>query len=84
MALQKFYFDMKDSVPIRGRIGKGFALNAEAIDHSKRLAARFSRTGASDGANLIETTLRDAEFIRMHKFFGATVAALNRRRCDDR
>jgi hypothetical protein len=41
MALQTFYFDMKDGVPIRDRIGMRFALNAEAIDHSKRLAARF-------------------------------------------
>jgi hypothetical protein len=30
MALQTFYFDMKDGVPIRDRIGKRFALNAEA------------------------------------------------------
>lgn len=31
MALQTFYFDMKGGVPVRDRIGKRFALNAEAI-----------------------------------------------------
>jgi len=41
MAMKTFYFDMKDGVPIRDRIGMRFALNAEAIDHSKTLAAQF-------------------------------------------
>jgi uncharacterized protein DUF6894 len=36
-----FYFDMKDGVPIRDRIGKQFRLNSEAIEYSKVLAARF-------------------------------------------
>jgi hypothetical protein len=35
-----FYFDMKDGVPIRDRIGKQFRLNSEAIEYSKVLAAR--------------------------------------------
>jgi hypothetical protein len=52
MALQTFYFDMKDGVPIRDRIGKRFALNAEAIDHSKRLAARFRNEGGHDEPDL--------------------------------
>jgi len=47
MALQTFYFDIKDGVPIRDRIGKRFALNA-AIDHSKRLAARFRNESSQD------------------------------------
>jgi hypothetical protein len=41
--MQTFYFDMKDGVATRDRIGKRFALNEEAIDHSVRLAARFRR-----------------------------------------
>jgi len=36
-----FYFDMKDGVPVRDRIGKQFRLNSEAIEHSKTLAAHF-------------------------------------------
>jgi len=36
-----FYFDMKDGVPVRDRIGKQFRLNSEAIEHSKTLASRF-------------------------------------------
>jgi hypothetical protein len=50
MALQTFYFDMKDGVPIR--IGKRFTLNAEAIDHSKRLAARFRNESGHDEPDL--------------------------------
>jgi uncharacterized protein DUF6894 len=41
MAKQTFYFDMKDGVPIRDRIGIQFVLNSEAIEYSKILAARF-------------------------------------------
>jgi hypothetical protein len=52
MALQTFYFDVKDGVPIRDRIGKRFALNAEAIDHSKRLAVRFRNEGGHDEPDL--------------------------------
>jgi hypothetical protein len=52
MALQTFYFDMKDGVSIRDRIGKRFALNAEAIDHSKRLAARFRNESGHDEPDL--------------------------------
>jgi hypothetical protein len=52
MALQTFYFDMKDGVAIRDRIGKRFALNAEAIDHSKRLAARIRHERIHDEPDL--------------------------------
>jgi len=52
MALQTFYFDIKDGVPIRDRIGKRFALNAEAVDHSKRLAARFRNESGHDEPDL--------------------------------
>jgi hypothetical protein len=57
MALQTFYFDMKDGVPIRDRIGKRFALNAEAIDHSKRLAARFRSESGHDEPDLTISVL---------------------------
>ena len=37
---------------VRDRIGKRFALNAEAIDHSKRLAARFRSESGHDEPDL--------------------------------
>jgi hypothetical protein len=52
MALQTFYFDMKGGVPVRDRIGKRFTLNAEAIDHSKSLAARFRHERIHDEPDL--------------------------------
>jgi hypothetical protein len=39
--VQTFYFDMKDGVPVRDRIGKRFRLNSEAINYSKTLAESF-------------------------------------------
>jgi hypothetical protein len=39
--VQTFYFDRKDGVPIRDRIGKHFRSDAEAIEYSKTLAAHF-------------------------------------------
>lgn len=39
--MQTFYFDTKDGVPVRDRIGKQFQLNSEAIEYSKKLAERY-------------------------------------------
>jgi len=39
--VQTFYFDTKDGVAVRDRIGKQFRLNSEAIEYSKTLAERF-------------------------------------------
>jgi hypothetical protein len=36
--MQKFFFDMKDGVPMRDRVSIEFAGNAEAIEHCKELA----------------------------------------------
>jgi hypothetical protein len=60
MALQTFYFDIKDGVPIRDRIGKRFALNAEAIDHSIRLAARFRRERIHEEPDLVICVLDES------------------------
>ena len=60
MALQTFYFDMKDGVPIRDRIGTRFALNAEAIDHSIRLAARFRRERLHEEQDLVICVLDES------------------------
>jgi hypothetical protein len=60
MALQTFYFDMKDGVPIRDRVGKRFSLNAEAIDHSVRLAARFRRERIHNEPDLVICVLDES------------------------
>lgn len=39
--MQKFFFDMKDGVPMRDRIGLEFKTNAEAIAHCGILAQHF-------------------------------------------
>jgi hypothetical protein len=39
--MQTFFFDMKDGVPHRDRIGIVFGSNIEAIEHSKVLAKHF-------------------------------------------
>jgi hypothetical protein len=39
--MRTFYFDMKDGVPIRDRIGLQFPTTAAAIERSKELARRF-------------------------------------------
>jgi hypothetical protein len=60
MAMQTFYFDMKDGVPIRDIIGKRFALNSEAIDHSKSLAARFRHEHIHDKPDLMICVLNES------------------------
>ena len=39
--MQTFFFDMKDGVPLRDRIGVAFDTNVEAIKHSRVLAQHF-------------------------------------------
>jgi hypothetical protein len=39
--MQKFFFDMKDGVPMRDRVGLEFNGNLEAIEHCKELAQHF-------------------------------------------
>jgi hypothetical protein len=60
MPLQTFYFDMKDGVTVRDRIGKRFARNAEAVDHSKTLAARFRNESGHDEPDLSISVLDEA------------------------
>jgi hypothetical protein len=40
--MRTFYFDMKDGVAVRDRVGLQFPAAAGAIEHSKELARRFS------------------------------------------
>ena len=39
--MQKFFFDMKDGVPLRDRLGIEFMTSTEAIVHCKELAQTF-------------------------------------------
>ena len=39
--MQTFFFDMKDGVPLRDRIGIEFDTNVEAIKHCRVLAQHF-------------------------------------------
>jgi hypothetical protein len=41
MAMQQFFFDMKDGVPMRDKVGIDFEGNPEAIKHCKELAQHF-------------------------------------------
>ena len=40
--MRTFYFDMRDGVPVRDRVGVQLPTSAAAIEHSKMLARRFS------------------------------------------
>ena len=50
--MQKFFFDMKDGVPLRDRIGIDFKTNSDAIDHCKELAQRFLDDSLRDDQDL--------------------------------
>jgi hypothetical protein len=41
-AMQKYFFDMKDGVPLRDRIGPEFKDNADAISYCGVLAEHFT------------------------------------------
>jgi hypothetical protein len=61
MAMQTFYFDINDGVPIRDRIGMQFVLNSEAIEHSKILAARFRHEHIHNEPDLMICVLDGSE-----------------------
>jgi hypothetical protein len=39
--MQKFFFDMRDGVPMRDRVGIEFKTDADAITHCKEMAQDF-------------------------------------------
>ncbi|UGY11850.1 DUF6894 family protein [Bradyrhizobium septentrionale] len=47
-----YYFDMKDGVPIRDRVGLEFPTDQLAIEHSKLIAHRFSHEHLVEDRNL--------------------------------
>ena len=50
--MQTFFFDMKDGVPMRDRVGVDFRTDAEAIDHCKELAQHFRDESLRDDKEL--------------------------------
>lgn len=57
---QTFYFDMKDGVPVRDRIGMQFLFDAEAITYSKELAERFRHERTYDEPDLAISVVNEA------------------------
>lgn len=60
MPMQTYYFDMKDGVPIRDRAGLDFRTDSQAIEHSKKLARRFSHEHLVKDDNLHVVVLNDS------------------------
>jgi hypothetical protein len=50
--MQKFFFDMRDGVPIRDQIGIAFNTNAEAIAHCQVLAQHWRDESLRDDKDL--------------------------------
>ena len=50
--MQTFFFDMKDGVPMRDRVGIEFKTDAEAITHCKELARHFRDDSLRDDQDL--------------------------------
>jgi hypothetical protein len=52
LTMQKFFFDMRDGVPNRDRVGIEFNTNAEAITHCKEMAQDFRDNSLRDDQDL--------------------------------
>lgn len=50
--MQKFFFDMKDGVPMRDRIGLEFKTDADAIAHCGVLAEHLYKDSLTDDQDL--------------------------------
>jgi hypothetical protein len=55
--MRKFFFDMKDGVPFRDRVGVDFGTNAEAITHCKEMAQYFRDNSLRNDQDLEITVL---------------------------
>ena len=58
--MQTYYFDMKDGVPIRDRVGLQFSTASHAIEHSKTIARRFSHEHPIKDPNLRIVVLNES------------------------
>jgi hypothetical protein len=68
MAVQTFFFDMKDGVPLRDRVGIEFNTNLEAIEHSQMLARHFRDDSLTDDQDL-EISVVNAIGREIHREF---------------
>ena len=66
--MQKFFFDMKDGVPMRDRVGIEFKGDAEAIIHCKELAQHFRDDSLRDDKEL-EISVVNAVGREIHREF---------------
>jgi hypothetical protein len=66
--MQTFFFDMKDGVPMRDRIGIEFDTNVEAIEHSRVLAQHFRDDSLRDDQDL-EISVVNALGREIHREF---------------
>ena len=67
-SMQKFFFDMKDGVPMRDQIGIEFSTNAEAILHCKELAQHWRDESLRDDKDL-EISVVNSVGREIHKEF---------------
>jgi Domain of unknown function (DUF6894) len=66
--MQTFFFDMKDGVPMRDRVGIEFNTNLEAIEHSQMLARHF-RDGSLTDDQELEISVVNALGREIHREF---------------
>ena len=66
--MQKFFFDMKDGVPMRDMIGTDFKGNLKAIAHCKELAQHF-RDGSLRDDKELEIIVVGASGREIHREF---------------
>jgi hypothetical protein len=66
--MQKFFFDMKDGVPMRDSVGIDFKGNLEAIEHCKELAQHFRDDSLRDDKDL-EISVVNALGREIHREF---------------
>jgi hypothetical protein len=66
--MQKLFFDMKDGVPMRDRVGIDFKGNLEAIEHCKELAQHFRDDSLRDDKDL-EISVVNALGREIHREF---------------
>ncbi|WP_245332499.1 DUF6894 family protein [Bradyrhizobium erythrophlei] len=67
-SMQKFFFDMKDGVPLRDSVGLEFKTNADAIAHCKVLAQHFRDESLRDDQDL-EISVVNALGREIHRQF---------------
>jgi hypothetical protein len=58
--MHTYYFDFKDGVPIRDRVGLAFRTDSQAIEHSKEIARRLRHEQPAREDNLCIVVLKES------------------------